>query len=81
MSIPSTVGQIDHEMPPKPWSTLRLKGKALQTKECCPPSSCTRVRSLATAVSDLRYTLKITQGEDQDDALCTLGKLAEETFR
>ena len=29
MSIPSAVEQIGHEMPPKPWLKLRLKGKGL----------------------------------------------------
>ena len=33
------------------------------------------------ADSDLKYTLKGIQGEDQDEALCALGKLAELALR
>ena len=29
MSIPGTLGQSGHEMPPKPWSKLRPKGRGL----------------------------------------------------
>ena len=36
---------------------------------------------LATAVADLQYTLKGIQGEDQDEVLCALGKLAELAIR
>ena len=29
MSIPSALGQVGHEMPLKPWSKLRPKGRGL----------------------------------------------------
>ena len=38
------------------------------------PSSSSKIRSLATAVADLEYTLKGIQGKDQDEALCVLKK-------
>ena len=68
-------------MPPKPWSKLRPKGRGLLHKECCPPSSSTRIKSSATTVADLQDTLKGIQGEDQGEALCALGKLAELALR
>lgn len=48
-------------------------------KECCPLSRSASIKSLAAA--DLQYTLKGFHSEDQDEALCALGKLAEQTFR
>ena len=33
MSIPSTVGQIGHEMPPKPW--FEIQAKREKNKACC----------------------------------------------
>ena len=46
-------------------------------KACCPPSSSTRIKSLATAV----VTLKGIQGDNQDEAVCALGKQAEQALR
>ena len=44
-------------------------------KACCPPSSSTRIKSLATAtIEQQKYTLKETQGKDEDEALLALGK-------
>ena len=81
MYIPSTLGQIDHEIPLKPSLKLILKGRGLSSKECCPSFSSLRIKPLATAVPALRYTLKGIQGKDYDEALCTLGKLAELALR
>ena len=39
-----------------------------------------RIKSLGAAAADLHYTLEGIQGEDQDDMLCALGKLAEQAF-
>ena len=48
-------------------------------KECCsPPSSRKKnIKLLAIVVADLQITLKGTQSEAQDEALCVLRKLAE----
>ena len=62
MSIPSTVRQIGHEMPLKTRWTLRSKRKELYNKECCPSSSSTRIKSLATEGADhntLRKEFKV----------------------
>ena len=80
MSIPSALGQMGQEMPAKSWSKLSLKGKGLQNKDCCLPSSSTRIKSLATAVADLQDTLKGIQNKGKDEALCALGKWAELAF-
>ena len=40
-----------------------------------------KIKSLATIVSDLQFTLRGIQGEAQDEALCVLGKLAEQALR
>ena len=53
----------------------------MYNKERCQPSSSIRTKLLATAVADLQYTLKGIQGEDQDEVLCALGKLAELAIR
>ena len=50
-------------------------------KACCPPSSSTRIKSLATVVTDLQYILKGIQREGQDEALFALGKPAELTHQ
>ena len=68
-------------MPPKPWPKLRPKGRGLSNKECCPPSSSIRTKSLATADDDPQDTLKNVLSEDQDEALCALEKLAEPALR
>ena len=68
-------------MPPKPWSKLRPKGRGLSNKECCPPSSSIRTKSSPTADDDPQDTLKNVLSEDQDEALCALGKLAEPALR
>lgn len=39
-----------------------------------------RIESPAPAVADVQPTLKGVQGEDWDEALCVLGKLAEQAF-
>lgn len=39
-----------------------------------------RIESPAAAVADVQPTLKGVQGEDWDEALCVLGKLAEQAF-
>ena len=50
------------------------------TEECHSPSSSTRIKSLAAAVTDLQHTLKgVDRG--QDEAVCALGELAEQAFR
>ena len=36
---------------------------------------------IATAVTDLQYTLKGIQGKGQDEAFCALGKLEELALR
>ena len=45
-----------------------------------PPSS-TRIKSLATAITDLESTLEGIHGKDHDKAICALGKLAEPVLR
>ena len=46
-----------------------------EEKACCTPSSSTRIKSLATETIDQqKYTLKETQGKDDDEALLALGK-------
>ena len=40
-----------------------------------------RIKSFATAVTDLRYARKGIQGKDQDETLCAPGKLTELTLR
>ena len=42
-----------------------------------PTTSSTRIKSLASAVTDLQSTLKGIQGEDKDEALCAPGKLVK----
>ena len=78
MSIPSSVGQ--NEMPPKLWSKWRPKGRVI-IKQCCPLFSSTRIKLLATEVTDLQYTLKWIQDKSQDEAHCSLGKLAKLALR
>ena len=46
----------------------------LPTKNCYLPSTSARMRSLATAVTNLQHTLKGVQGEINHEALCALGK-------
>ena len=56
-----------HEMPPQHWWKLSLKGRALQNNVAHHP----------IAVADLLlHTLKGIQAKDQDEAVCTRGKLA-----
>ena len=81
MSILNAVGQIGHEMPPEHWLKLQPKGKGLQNKKSCPLSSSMRIKSLATVVADLQYTLKGIQGKDQDEVLGALRKMTELTLR
>ena len=46
-----------------------------EEEACCPPSSSTRIKSLATAIIDQQtYALKGTQSKDEDEALLALGK-------
>ena len=40
-----------------------------------------RIKSFATAVTDLRYARKGIQGKDQDETLCAPGKLTELALR
>ena len=67
-------------MPPKLWSKWRPKGKGI-IKQCCPLFSSTRIKLLATSVTDLWYTLKLIQDEAKEEALCSLGKLAKLALR
>ena len=78
MSIHSSVGQ--NEMPPKLWSKWRPKGRVI-IKQCCPLFSSTRIKLLATEVTDLQYTLKWIQDKAQDEAHCSLGELAKLALR
>lgn len=59
MRILSTIGQTGHKIPPKAWSKLRPKGKGLWNRECCSPSSSTRIKSSATAVAEQQHRAKI----------------------
>ena len=80
MSIPSTVGQISHEMPPKFWLDKKGKGCGimLPTIQFYKNQA---ISHLATVVIDLHHILQGIQGKDQDEALCALGKLEEWGFR
>ena len=68
MDIPSTMRQIGHKMTPKPWLKLGTKRRDCEIKKCCPPLTSTKIKSLAAIIADLYYTLKGTQGKDQDEA-------------
>ena len=46
----------------------------MPTKNDHSPSASTRVRSLATAVADLQYTLKVVQGQDHEWGTLCSGK-------
>ena len=72
MRILSTIGQTGHKIPPKAWSKLRPKGKGLWNRECCSPSSSTRIKSSATAVAEQQHRAKIRMRHS-----CALGKPAE----
>ena len=50
-------------------------------QKCCIPYSFTRIKSLATAVADLQCTMKGIQDQEQDEALCALGKQAKQALR
>ena len=49
-------------------------------KQCCLPSSSTRIKLLATAVADLQSTLKGIQDEKQGEALSALEKQAKQVL-
>ena len=51
------------------------------TKKCCLPSCSIGTESQATVTTDLQYILKGVHGEYQNEILCALGKLAEQSFR
>ena len=80
MSIPSTVGQISHEMPPKFWLDKKGRGFGI-TLPTIQFYKNQAISHLVTVVIDLHHILQGIQGKDQDEALCALGKLEEWGFR
>ena len=71
MSLPSTMGQSGHEMPPK-YGWVCDHEEALSTTNWYLPSACTRIKSCAAAVADFQCPLKGFQGGEQKrDTLCS----------
>lgn len=74
MSIPNTVGQIGHEMPPKSLSKVDTTGGFCKKKKCC-----TIQFYKIWVISSVGWHtvhLKI-QAKEQDEAFHALAKLAE----
>jgi len=53
----------------------------VSAKNCPLPSASTKIRSQITVVTDLQYTCKEFKVEIRNEALCPLGKWAEQIFR
>ena len=47
----STVGETGDKMPPKHWLKWRSRGRCWENRQCCPPPSSTRIKSLDTCQS------------------------------
>ena len=61
MSLPSTVGHNDHEMPPKHGQTCDYEG-ALLTESWPLPAASTKIKSWALKDADLQYPLERSSG-------------------
>ena len=74
MSLPSTVGHNDHEMPPKHGQICGYEG-ALLTGSWPLPAASTKIKSWPLKDADLQCPLQRSSGwRQKNKALCALGK-------
>ena len=73
MSLPSTVGHIDHEMPPKHGHICGFEG-ALLTRSWPLPAASAKIKCDHYKVLTFTTPLKGVQGGNKNKALCALGK-------
>ena len=74
MSLPSTAGHSDHEMPPKHGQICDYKG-ALLTESWALPAASTKINSWPLQDADLQHPFE--RIETKNKVLCDLGKKEE----